>query len=131
MPTRALILLGHGARDAQWALPLREVQARIRVAHPAFRVELAFLDFIAPDLPTRVAELAAEGMAHIAILPMFIATGGHLKRDLPEKVAVLQARYPQLHLELAEAIGMAESVQDAMAREAARYLASRCGRTPG
>jgi sirohydrochlorin cobaltochelatase len=119
---RALILLGHGARDPQWAQPLKNVQARIRAAHPDFRVELAFLDFIAPDLPTRVAELAAAGMAHIVILPMFIAAGGHLKRELPKKVAVLQARYPQLCLELAEAIGMAERVQEAMARETERFI---------
>ncbi|MDR3056091.1 MAG: CbiX/SirB N-terminal domain-containing protein [Zoogloeaceae bacterium] len=123
MQPRALILLGHGARDEQWALPLQNVQAHIRAAHPSFRVELAFLDFIAPDLPTRVAELAAAGMARIIILPMFIAAGGHLKRDLPEQVAALQAHYPQLHLELVEAIGMATSVQTAMAQEAARYLA--------
>ncbi|GHU11340.1 cobalamin biosynthesis protein CbiX [Betaproteobacteria bacterium] len=122
-PTRALILLGHGARDEEWALPLQNVQARIRAAHPAFRVELAFLDFIAPDLPTRVAELATAGMAHIIILPMFIAAGGHLKRDLPKQVAALQADYPQLHFELAETIGMATDVQAAMAREAMRYLA--------
>jgi sirohydrochlorin cobaltochelatase len=121
--TRALILLGHGARDAAWALPLQNVQANIRAAHPAFRVELAFLDYLLPDLPTQVAELAAAGMQHITILPMFIAAGGHLKRDLPKKVAALQADYPQLHLELAEAIGMASSVQAAMAREAERHLA--------
>lgn len=118
----ALILLGHGARDAEWALPLQNVQTHIRAAHPGFRVELAFLEFIVPDLPTRVAELAAAGAQHIAILPMFIAAGGHLKRDLPEKVAVLQANYPLLHLQLAEAIGMATNVQAAMAQEAARYL---------
>jgi sirohydrochlorin cobaltochelatase len=120
--TRALILLGHGARDPDWALPLQNVQARIRAAHPAFRVELAFLDFIAPDLPTRVEELAAAGVKHIAILPMFMAVGGHLKRDLPEKVVALQKRYLRLRLELVEAIGMAAGVQEAMAREAARYL---------
>jgi sirohydrochlorin cobaltochelatase len=120
--TRALILLGHGARDPDWALPLQNVQARIQATHPAFRVELAFLDFIAPDLPTRVEELAAAGMARIVILPMFIAAGGHLKRDLPEKVAALQKRYLRLRLELADAIGMAAGVQEAMAREAARHL---------
>ncbi|MDR2364964.1 MAG: CbiX/SirB N-terminal domain-containing protein [Zoogloeaceae bacterium] len=119
---RALILFGHGARDPDWSAPLQNVRDRIRAVHPEFRVELAFLDFIAPDLSTRIEELAAAGVEHIVILPAFIAAGGHLKRDLPRKVAALQRRHPRLRLELAETIGMTASVQEAMAREAARHL---------
>lgn len=111
----ALILFGHGARDAAWAEPLRRVQAAVRVADPAARVELAFLEFIAPTLPDCAAALVAEGFRRIVVLPMFIAQGGHLKRELPEIVAALRVHHPAVEFELAGAVGETDAVIQAMA----------------
>lgn len=118
----ALILFGHGARDPEWVQPLRAVRERVAAAHPDSRVELAFLEFMSPDLAARVAELAAAGISRITILPMFIAQGGHLKRELPEMLAALQAAHPGLNLELAPAIGTTERIIAAMAAQASDYL---------
>jgi len=111
----ALILFAHGARDPEWANPLRRVQAAIAARAPGRRVELAFLELMAPTLADCVAALAADGVTRIAVVPMFIAQGGHLKRDLPALLAELRERHPQIDLLLAPAIGEAASVIDAMA----------------
>src|SRR5574343_1736660 len=79
--TTALILFAHGARDPEWAEPMRRVQAAIRQQRPGVPVELAFLEFMAPTLPDCIAALVAGGARKIVIMPMFIARGGHLKRD--------------------------------------------------
>ena len=71
-----LILFAHGARDPEWAAPVRRVQTAIRQRAPSLRVELAFLEFMAPDLAACGADLVAAGCRDIAILPMFIAQGG-------------------------------------------------------
>ena len=55
------------------------------------------------------------GCRDIAILPMFIAQGGHLKREVPEMLAALRDRHPQVTFELARAVGEAEAVIAAMA----------------
>ena len=111
----ALILFAHGARDPEWANPLRRVQSAIAAREPGRRVELAFLELMAPTLADCVAALAVDGVTRIAVVPMFIAQGGHLKRDLPALLADLRERHPQIDLLLAPAIGEAASVIDAMA----------------
>jgi sirohydrochlorin cobaltochelatase len=46
---------------------------------------------------------------------MFIARGGHLKREVPEMLAALRASYPAVDFSLGNAIGEHETVVQAMA----------------
>ncbi|MBW7902640.1 MAG: CbiX/SirB N-terminal domain-containing protein [Rhodocyclaceae bacterium] len=114
----ALILFAHGARDPAWADPMRRVRAAVLERTPAARVELAFLEFMSPDLETCATALADEGFARIVVVPMFIAQGGHLKKDVPVLVDRLRARHPRVDFVLVPAVGEAEPVVRAMAGHA-------------
>lgn len=112
---KALILIAHGARDPEWALPLRRVHAAVQAQRPDQRVELAFLDFMKPDLQECAQSLLAEGFGQIVVVPLFLAQGGHLKKDIPELLDALRAQNPQASFELSGPVGEAESVISAMA----------------
>lgn len=114
----ALILFAHGARDPEWANPMRRVQAAVRSRQPGVPVELAFLEFMAPTLPDCIASLLADGVGKIVVMPMFIARGGHLKRDVPEMLAALRLAHPQVEFVLGDAIGEHALVVEAMAAAA-------------
>ena len=114
----ALILFAHGARDPEWANPMRRVQAAVRSRQPGVPIELAFLEFMTPTLPECIAGLLADGVGKIVVMPMFIARGGHLKRDLPEMLAALRAEHPDVEFVLGDAIGEHETVVQAMAAAA-------------
>ena len=116
--TTALILFAHGARDPEWASPLRRVQAAIRQRTGDVAVELAFLEFIPPSLHDCAAALVAGGAANIVVMPMFIAQSGHLKRDVPEMLERLRSTWPEVRFSLAGAIGENEIVVQAMATAA-------------
>lgn len=116
--TTALILFAHGARDPEWANPLRRVQAAIRQHAAGMAVELAFLEFMAPNLHDCAAALVANGATKIVVLPMFIAQGGHLKREVPEMLERLRSTWPAVQFSLAGAIGENEIVVQAMATAA-------------
>jgi sirohydrochlorin cobaltochelatase len=116
--TTALILFAHGARDPEWANPMRRVQAAIRLRMTSVPVELAFLEFMSPTLPERAAELIAQGADKIVVLPMFIARGGHLKNETPEMIEKLRSTYPKVEFSLGNAIGEHELVVQAMATAA-------------
>ena len=111
----ALILFAHGARDPEWANPLRRVQTAIRQRHGEMSVEVAFLDFMTPSLPEATAKLVDAGNDKIVVMPMFIACGGHLKNDLPGIIEMLRSTYPKVEFSLGGAIGEDESVVQAMA----------------
>lgn len=114
----ALILFAHGARDPEWANPMRAVQARVAEQAGAVDVRLAFLEFMNPTLGEAVSELVAGGAGRIVILPMFIARGGHLKRELPEMIGQLRLAYRDVEFSLAPVIGEQERVIQAMADSA-------------
>ncbi len=116
--TTALILFAHGARDPEWASPLRRVQAAIRQRGSDVAVELAFLEFIPPSLHDCAAALVAGGATNIVVMPMFIAQSGHLKRDVPEMLERLRSTWPEVRFSLGGAIGENEIVVQAMATAA-------------
>lgn len=111
----ALILFAHGARDPEWANSIRRVQAAIHCQVPDIPVELAFLEFMAPDLQVCTTQLIRDGATRIVVLPMFIARGGHLKRELPEILLALCSSHPAVEFVLGDAIGEHELVVQAMA----------------
>lgn len=116
--TTALILFAHGARDPEWANPMRRVQAAVRQRMTGVPVELAFLEFMAPTLPDCAAGLIAQGVDKVVVMPMFVARGGHLKKETPEMIEALRSTYPNVEFSLGNAIGEHELVVQAMATAA-------------
>jgi sirohydrochlorin cobaltochelatase len=117
--TSGLILFAHGARDPRWAEPFEAVAARVRRLLPAAEVRLAYLELMTPDLASAAHELVAAGCASVAIVPLFLGTGGHVRRDLPRLVENLLASHPGVSFDLRPAVGEAELVIDAIAAAAA------------
>ena len=113
--TRGLILFAHGARDPRWSAPFEDAAARIRAARPQLRVQPAYLDFMTPDLGGAVAQLAEAGCTVVDVMPMFLGSGGHVRKDLPELLAQLHDRHPGVQLRLHTAIGELPQVLQAMA----------------
>jgi sirohydrochlorin cobaltochelatase len=118
-----LILFAHGARDPRWAAPFESVAGRIRAQRPALQVRLAFLELMSPDLAQAGAALAEAGCRHVQVLPMFLGTGGHLRRDLPPMLQQLRERHPQVQWQLQPAVGEHPLVGEAMAAAALALLA--------
>jgi sirohydrochlorin cobaltochelatase len=117
---KALVLLGHGARDPGWAGPLMQTRAMLELLRPDLVVEPAFLEFTKPSLEEAVAALNARGAAQIVIVPVFFGRGGHLKHDLPARLDALRLQYPDCALQLGASAGEAPEVLAAIAAHAAK-----------
>lgn len=115
MPGTGLILLGHGSRDPRWAEPLERLRARLAVRAPDLGLELAFLEFMQPDLATAARRLAEDACTAITILPVFLGQGGHVREDLPRLAAAVQQAHPGVAVRLARSVGESPAVLDAMA----------------
>lgn len=114
-----LILFAHGARDPRWATPFEEIARRVRAQRPDLEVRLAYLELMAPDLPTAGDELAAAGCTQVSVVPMFLGTGGHVRRDLPQLLDRIRDAHPQLKVTAGPPIGEIDSVMHAMVAAAA------------
>jgi sirohydrochlorin cobaltochelatase len=119
---KGLLLLAHGARDSRWAQPFEAVVAPLRDAQPELAVELAFLEFMAPDLIAAGRRLAEAGCQSVEVMPLFLGMGGHVRNQVPALVAQLETEHDSVHWTLQPTIGEADAVIAAIAVEALRRL---------
>jgi sirohydrochlorin cobaltochelatase len=102
-----LILLAHGSPDPRWRAPFEKLAATLKAELGAGRVKLAYLEYAAPSLEDVAGELAreGEGQCRLRILPLFMSGGGHVARDIPDLVAALGWKYPEIEAEILPAAG--------------------------
>lgn len=110
----ALLLFAHGSRDPAWREPLDAVCQRIAAQYPG-HCKLAFLEFMQPELSDALQALAQEGEKSIVVLPLFWASGKHIKTDLTEAVDRFSLAHPKVTVIVATALGEATAVQVALA----------------
>ena len=103
MSRTAIILFAHGAREPDWAQPFVKVCDQLRAA--GIRTELAFLEAMSPSLEEAAARIAAERIDAVTIVPLFLAQGRHLTRELPALVAGIQARHRNIRFRVTSPVG--------------------------
>jgi len=81
---------------------------------PGSMVEPAYLEHMAPDFETAAGDLIARGATAISIVPVFIANGGHLREDLPRRVAAFSAIHPGVPVRIAPPIGEVDTILGAI-----------------
>lgn len=107
MPDTAFVLVAHGSRDPAWAVPLVQLARSVGA-------RLAFVELGAPGIGEAVAQALAEGARCVRLLPLFMAPGRHVKRDIPASVAALRAVHPGCTIEILPALGEDERFWDAL-----------------
>ena len=117
-----LVLFAHGARDPRWADTVNALAARIAERSPSLAIEPAFLEFMTPDLAGAVDALVGRGVRSVVVAPVFLAAGGHVLRDLPDRLAAIATRHPGLSVRVEPALGSLPEVVDAMAAACLRAL---------
>lgn len=116
MTTRGIVLFAHGSRDAQWREPVEAVARRVSEQAPDARVRCAYLEMVSPDLPAAVAELVAEGVESVHVVPLFLGMGRHAREDLPLLMAALRQQHPGVQFTQALTVGQDPAVIDLLAR---------------
>ena len=99
-----LILLAHGSRDRNWC---RTFESGLQVINRSLEKDasLAYMEMAEPGLETVIAGHFLEGKRDFQLLPLFFAAGRHLRKDVPEMIEELQARYNGTTIELLEPVG--------------------------
>lgn len=93
-----LILFAHGSPVESANEAVREV-ARAMAREARMTVEAAFLDGGKPGLVEAVSSAVARGAKRVVVVPYFLTTGLHLKRDLPELIRQAITEHPTLRIE--------------------------------
>ncbi len=113
--TKGILLFGHGAKNPEWAAPFVAIRAAILARDSSALVESGFLELMRPTFDEAVDALVARGATRIVVVPVFMAAGVHINKDLPQLAAQAMDRYSSVEISLAAPVGAAPAVLAAMA----------------
>jgi sirohydrochlorin cobaltochelatase len=100
-----IILFAHGSKDPGWKSSFEGIARLLCDELGSGAACLAFLQFAEPTLSRAVEQAAEDGIRKVFILPLFLSSGGHVLRDLPEQVERAKEIYPEIELSLLQPIG--------------------------
>lgn len=87
MKSQYTILLAHGSRDPLWKATfeaLTEPTVRGR-----WDIGVAYMELCGPSLHDVALEAVRNGTTHFRVIPLFLATGKHLREDIPAMLDAL------------------------------------------
>lgn len=90
----AIVVAGHGSRDADAIREFEALVGMVRERAPAQLVSHGYLEFASPTIGEAVGACVAAGARDIAIVPGVLLAARHAKNDLPAEVQALALAYP-------------------------------------
>lgn len=97
-----IILLAHGSSDQRWCQTFEKLATPTLESVEGSRV--AYMELAEPSLETVIGEGTREGIRHFTVVPLFLAAGRHLRKDVPAMIEELQAEH-NVTITLAPPIG--------------------------
>ncbi|HLT14446.1 MAG TPA: CbiX/SirB N-terminal domain-containing protein [Marinobacter sp.] len=116
-----IILLAHGSSDKRWCETFE------KLAEPTLRsIEnsaIAYMELAEPSMETIVAQAKAQGTEQFTVVPLFLAAGRHLRKDVPEMIEEIVKQHG-VSMRLADPIGqnphLGEAIRDVVQEELAK-----------
>ncbi len=100
-----LVLFAHGSPDPRWRAPFERLASEISADVGEERVGLAWMESARPTLEEAGDEAAASGIDLLRILPLFMASGIHVHRDIEARAETVRASHPGLAVEILPPVG--------------------------
>ncbi|MBL8520505.1 MAG: CbiX/SirB N-terminal domain-containing protein [Betaproteobacteria bacterium] len=111
----AILLLAHGSPEPGWALPFEAIRARVAALRADAPVGLAFLPPATPGFDDVVGNLIEGGARRLVVVPLFLARGGHVVRDLPAMADAARTRLG-IGISIAPVLGESDAMREAIAQ---------------
>ena len=117
--TPALLVVGHGSRDAAATAELDRLVATVRSLLPGVAVGAGCLELAEPHVDRALDDLVAAGADDVVAVPVVLFGAGHLKDDGPAVLGRARRRHPHVRFRLARDLGVHPAVL-AVAEDRAR-----------
>jgi sirohydrochlorin ferrochelatase len=118
MAMKALLLIAHGSRRPEANADLDFVAAAMRERGEYGIIQTSFLELAEPTIAAGGAMCVAAGAEAVTMMPYFLSAGVHVREDMLEAQAELQAQFPNVTFKLAPHLGRHPLLLDIVAERA-------------
>lgn len=112
-----LVLAAHGTQDPRGAVAVREMAEGLRGRLPGVPVRVAYADVRGPDVTTVLRETPGNAV----VVPAFLASGYHVRTDIPAQIAASGRRDVPLARPLGPAPALIAALHDRLVEAGWRY----------
>ncbi|MCW2777476.1 MAG: metal binding protein [Frankiales bacterium] len=112
------VLLGvaHGSKDPASQEVVEGLLARAVALRPGLVARAAYVDNAPPSVRRALAELVAEGVRDVAVVPLLLTPASHSKTDLAGSVQAARLDHPGLRVRYGRPLGPHPVLVDVLAR---------------
>jgi sirohydrochlorin ferrochelatase len=105
--TTGILFVGHGTRNEQGLAEFRTLTSRVarRLPSDVHIVHHAFVEFAKPTVIEGVHQCIVDGATDVLLVPIFLFTAQHLKRDVPGMLAEVRASHPDVTFRMTPSLG--------------------------
>lgn len=111
---KAILYIAHGTRskkgESEATSFIKRVMSKVSVPIQ----EICFLELSKPSIAEGFRSCMVKGATEVIAIPVFLLAAGHIRRDIPESLSLIQKEYPQINVKLRNAIGVHGAVLDAI-----------------
>lgn len=83
-----IVLLAHGSSDRRWCDTFEKLAAPTLQAVAGSRI--AYMELASPSLEETIAAGVTSDITEYTVVPLFLAAGRHLRKDVPAMIAGLE-----------------------------------------
>ena len=105
MTDTTILLAGHGSRNQEGNEEIERFAAQWREKHPAWRIEVCFIEH-ASVLLNDGLDRAAANARRVVLVPFILNAAGHVKMEMPAAVDAARARHPHVEFLVTRHLGM-------------------------
>ena len=122
MTETAVLLCGHGSRDAEAIVEFELLAAALRPRLPGVDFATGYLEFARPTIRDGLAALAARGARRVLAVPGMLFAASHVKNDLPWEVNSFAADNPGIEVRFGRDLAIDPKLLNAAAGRIAAAL---------
>ncbi|EWS55189.1 MULTISPECIES: sirohydrochlorin chelatase [unclassified Methylibium] len=116
MNSTTILLVGHGSREKAGNDEIETFTERWRAQHPAWRIELCFIEFAEVEVEEGLAR-AARGAQRVLVVPLILNAAGHVKMEIPAHIARARQRFAGVRFDYAPHLGVCEPILAILQRQ--------------
>lgn len=113
-----IILLAHGSSDKRWCETFEQLAAP--TVNSVEGSQIAYMELAEPSLEHIVGQGVKEGIRTFTVVPLFLAAGRHLRKDVPAMIRTLEEVH-DISIGLAPPIGenprLGKAIRDVVEQE--------------
>ena len=107
---KALLIIGHGSRSIEAKETFNRIIEAVKSKGIYQHVSGAHMENAAPSIEEVVDQIYQEGIREIIAVPYFLYYGIHIKKDIPEKLNLLEKQYRDLKFKMTKPLEFDESL---------------------